>query len=118
MHEFGVMTYLLAGVEEKARELGARRILAVNLVIGDRASIVDDLLLYYFDALTPGTLADGAVLNVRRVPMRFHCAHCDEPYTPEGFDFRCPRCGWLGQVTDDGGELLVESIEIEEGNVP
>ena len=113
MHEFGLMTYLLDGVEEKARELGASRILAVNLVIGDRASIVDDLLLYYFDELTPGTLAAGAQLNVRRVPMRFDCESCAGPYLPKGIDFRCPHCGALGRMTQDGSELLVESIEIE-----
>ena len=77
-------------MEEQARQAGASRVLAINLVMGERASVFDDLLLFYFDLLTPGTLAEGAQLNVRRTPMRFHCAACDRDYTPRGRTFRCP----------------------------
>lgn len=110
MHEFGLMTQLLEAVEAKAQELGSRPVLAINLLIGDRASIVDDSLLYYFEMLTPGTLSEQAELNVRRVPSRFYCANCDDKYTPTGGDFRCPCCGQVGIVTNEGSELLIESI--------
>lgn len=110
MHEFGLMTQLLEAVEGKSREMGSRPVLAINLLIGDRASIVDDSLLYYFEMMTPGTLAEGAELNVRRVPSRFYCANCHEKYTPNGADFRCPTCDQVGVVTTEGSELLIESI--------
>src|ERR1043165_2868073 len=113
MHELSVMSYLLETVEEKAREIGARRVLAINLVLGERASVIDDSLLFYFDYLTPGTLAEGARLNVRRTPMRFHCAGCAQDYSPVDDTFRCPTCGTVGRVTADGSELLIESIEVE-----
>jgi hydrogenase nickel incorporation protein HypA/HybF len=103
----------MEAVEEQAHLAGASRVLAVNLVVGDRASIIDDLLLYYFDMLTPGTLAEGAQLNLRRVPMRFYCSRCNAAYTPAGEDFHCPDCAAIGQLTDEGSELLIESIEIE-----
>jgi hydrogenase nickel incorporation protein HypA/HybF len=110
MHEFGLMSQLLEAVEAKAQELGSRPVLAINLLIGDRASIVDDSLLYYFDMLTPGTLVEGAELNVRRVPSRFYCANCDDKYTLTGADFRCPTCAQIGIITTEGSELLIESI--------
>jgi len=113
MHEFGVMTYLLDAVEDKARELNAARVLAINLVIGDRSSIVDDSLMFYFDMLAQGTLAQGAALNTRRVPNRFRCSTCNTTYEPVGIDYRCPDCGNIGQMTDEGGEFLIESIVIE-----
>lgn len=113
MHELSVMSYLLETVEAEARQRGARKVLSINLVMGERASVVDDSLLFYFDLLTPGTLADGARLNVRRTEMRFHCERCGQDYTPADIDFDCPVCGMVGQVTDAGTELLVESIEIE-----
>jgi hydrogenase nickel incorporation protein HypA/HybF len=114
MHEFSVATQLLEGLEAKARELGATRIIAINLVIGDRASIVDESFRFYFEALAPGTLAEGARLIVRRVPTRFHCDVCDALYVPTGGSFHCPTCGATGHVTSEGSEFLVESIEIEE----
>jgi hydrogenase nickel incorporation protein HypA/HybF len=113
MHELSVMTYLLEAVEEQARQHAASKVLAINLVIGERASIIDDSLLYYFDMLTPGTVAAGARLNTRRTRMRFHCPTCEEDYPRAGDDFACPHCGEVGQVTSDGSELLIESIEIE-----
>lgn len=113
MHELSVMSYLLDAVETRARELEAKQVLAINVVMGDRSSFVDDSLLFYFDMLTPGTLAEGARLNVRRTPMVFYCALCDADYTPTGANFECPTCGVVGRVTDEGSELLIESIEIE-----
>jgi hydrogenase nickel incorporation protein HypA/HybF len=107
------MTQLLQAVETKAEEMGSRHILAINLLIGDRASIVDDSLLFYFDMLTPGTLAEGARLNVRRVPSKFYCYNCGEKFTPSGGDFKCPTCNEVGTVTTEGSELLIESIELE-----
>lgn len=113
MHELSVMSYMLDIVEQQAQQSGARKVLAINLVVGERASFVDDSLLFYFDMLTPGRLCEGATLNIRRTPMRFHCAGCDTNYGPATGSFRCPECGTIGQVTSDGSELLIESMEIE-----
>lgn len=114
MHEFSIMSYLLEAVEEQARQLKARRVLAINLVLGERAGI-DDSLLFYFDQMTPGTITEGAILNIRRTTMKFHCAACDVDYSPvpARADFACPTCGKVGQLVDDASELLIESIEIQ-----
>ncbi len=100
-------------VEQQAQRAGARKVLAINLVVGDRASFVDDSLLFYFDMLTPGRLSEGAKLNIQRTPMRFHCTTCDRDYAPPVESFRCPDCGTVGQVTSAGRELLIESMEID-----
>jgi len=115
MHEFGVMAYLLEAVEQKAQEVGACRVLAINLVVGDRSSIIDDSLQFYFDMMVPGTVVEGAQLNMRRVPSQFYCGRCAQNFIFTGDDFRCPRCGTLGQLSDEGSEFLIESIEIERG---
>lgn len=113
MHELSVMSYLLERVETHADRLGATKVVAINLVVGERSSFVDDSLLFYFDLLTPGTRADGARLNLRRTLMRCHCQGCDRDFHPSGLDFRCPACDTVGQVTDDGSEVLIESLEVE-----
>ena len=113
MHELPIVTYLLESVEAHARELRAARVLGVNLIVGERAGIVDDSLHFYFDMLTPGTLADGARLSVRRTRMRFDCPACAQPYSPSGADFECPRCGQVGQLADDATDLVIESLEVE-----
>ena len=113
MHELSITSYLVDTVDTRARELGATRVLAINLVVGERSGIVDDSLHFYFEMLAPGTLVEGAALNVARTSLTFHCAACDRGYHPADFDFRCPGCGTLGDVVDDGSDLLIESLEIE-----
>jgi hydrogenase nickel incorporation protein HypA/HybF len=113
MHELSIASYLLEAVEEHARKGGATRVLAINLVVGERAGVVDDSLRFSFDLLAAGTLAEGAQIVARRTPMQFRCAKCAEDYAPVAGDFRCPRCGVVGQVVDDGSALKIESIEIE-----
>jgi hydrogenase nickel incorporation protein HypA/HybF len=112
VHELSIMSYLLETVEQEAVRIGARKVVGINLVIGERASVIDDSLLFCFDMLTPGTVAEGATVHIRRTAMRFHCEK-DGHYTRRGDDFRCPHCHTVGRVTDEGSELLVESIEVE-----
>jgi hydrogenase nickel incorporation protein HypA/HybF len=112
MHEISVVTYLLETVEEQARQHGANRVLGIHLVIGERASIVDDSLHFYFDMLTPGTLSHGAKLTTRRVPSQLKCLGCGATYLA-GHDFRCPHCGELGHISAEGSEFYIDSIEIE-----
>lgn len=113
MHEYAVVISLLDAVETQARELGAQRVAAINLVIGERSCIVEDSLRFYVEMLAPGTLVDGAELNIRRTAMRFYCAACDRDYSPTGADFRCPQCREIGQLADDGSRMVIESMEIE-----
>lgn len=113
MHELSVAAFLLERVERHAGRLAAGKVTAINLVVGERSCLGDDALRFSFDLLTVGTVADGARIAIRRTPMRFHCPGCDEAYVPAEADFACPTCQTIGQVTDDGGEMLIESVEIE-----
>jgi hydrogenase nickel incorporation protein HypA/HybF len=115
MHELSIASYLLESVTDHAQQVGAQRVLAIHLTLGERSGVVEDSLRFSFDLLAPGTLAEGAQIIARRTPMRFHCATCGEDYSPHTHytHFSCPRCDAVGQVVDDGSKLLIESIEIE-----
>jgi len=113
MHELAIASYLLESVAAEAQQRGASRILAINLIVGERSGVVQDSLRFSFDLLASGTLAEGAQISMSHVPMRFRCDACSSDYTPQGEDFSCPRCGTFGQVVDDGSALLIDSIEIE-----
>lgn len=115
MHEFSIVTHLLETVETQAHQLEADRVLAINLVVGERSGLVNESLCFYFEMLAPGTVAEGARLNIRRNSMRFECRPCGTEYTPPPGDFHCPNCGAVGQVIDDASEMLIESIEIIRG---
>ena len=74
-----------------------RRILAINLTIGDLTGFVDDSIQFYFDYLSKGTLADGARLAIERIAARVRCGQCGAEYAPpDSRIWTCPNCEALG----------------------
>lgn len=113
MHELSITKHILDIVSQHAQRADAERVTAVNLVVGELTGFVDDSIQFYFDMLSPDTLAEGARLSIRRVPARVRCLNCGEEFRPEGYSWLCPRCEAVGGEIVTGRELLVESIEIE-----
>ncbi|MEI6046081.1 MAG: hydrogenase maturation nickel metallochaperone HypA [Chloroflexota bacterium] len=112
MHEMSVLSSILEIVNQTAKEAGAERVTRINLVIGERANLVDDSLWFAFSLLSRGTLCAEAELNIRHTRLSFYCATCQSNYTPPIDNFRCPVCHQIGQITGDGREMLIESIEV------
>lgn len=113
MHELAIAASLLSRVNVHAERMGATRVAAINLVVGERAGIVDEALSFSFALLAEGTVAEGARLNLRRTPMRFRCPQCAQEFSPVGIHFRCPVCSNPGEIIDDGTALTIESLEID-----
>ena len=114
MHELAIAEQLVKLVEEEARRAEAKRVLAVQLVLGEHSHIAGEALRFHFERLLAnGSPATGAKLHIRREAMRFLCSECDADYTPRVGDWRCPRCGHVGKLVETGDELWVESLEVE-----
>ena len=114
MHELSVTQSILGVAQRHAKQAGARRILAINLVIGDLTGFVDDSIQFYFDFLSQDTLAQDAQLNFERIAPRVRCHACGTDYTPpDSCLWTCPECGALGGEVIAGKEFYVASIEIE-----
>lgn len=115
MHELPATQGLLATAIAAAERAGGRRVRGIDLVVGELSSMMDDSVQAYFDVLSRGTIAEGAVLHFRRAPGEATCFDCAarfpvRPPLPE----RCPTCG-SGFVRVVGGQqFLVESIEVDD----
>lgn len=113
MHEMGITAGILASIEEAAREQGATRINEVRIKIGDLTDIEEFALQFAWEALTPGTMAEGAELKVEHVPGRAKCTMCGEEYGHDKYDPTCPKCGNFIVETLSGRELLIDTIDID-----
>ncbi len=113
MHELPFVENILQITLEHAEKAGAQRVLALNLVIGQMSSIVDDSVQFYWDLLSRGTIAEGAELRFQRVPAVYRCWDCGNTYTLDGEHLACPQCGSVRVQLVQGDEFRLESIEIE-----
>lgn len=117
MHELPVTESILNITNEYARNSGASRVTAINLVIGQLSSIVDDSLRFYWDIVAEDSLCQGATLRFERIPAKLACQDCGLEYTiPERLT-PCPRCSSFNTRVISGEEFYVESIEIEKEEI-
>ncbi len=114
MHELSVTESILKIALDHASKANAARIVAINLVIGDLSSMVDDSIQFYWDVIAKDTIAEGARLRFRRVPVEFQCRSCSERFRPVGEEFSCPKCGSFSLKVITGEEFFVEAIDVEE----
>jgi len=100
-------------VLDHARRANAKRVIKVNLVIGELSGFVGDSIQFYFDILSQETEAEKASLSISRIPARAKCQRCKQEFQPGGMDWLCPECGGPIEEVMGGREFYVESIEVE-----
>ncbi len=113
MHEMGIVSGILSAAVEAAERSGATRITEIRISVGELTEIVDFALHFAFEALAPGTLAEGAVLTVNRVGARSRCGQCQTEFEHDRFEIICPECGTFICELIQGRELTIDSIEID-----
>ena len=114
MHEMAVSQSILEITLDYAERCGAARVTALNLVIGQLSSIVDDSIQFYWDILSKDTLCAGATLNFERIPAEMACLDCEHRYALSRGLEACPNCGGFHVRVAAGDEFRLESIEVEE----
>lgn len=113
MHELADTERLLDVVLQRARAAGARRVVALHVVIGQASTITEDAVRFYWDSISRGTLADGAQLHFRQTPTELLCLNCQQRYPPVQDDPACPACGSLNVKYVAGEEFYLEAIDVE-----
>jgi hydrogenase nickel incorporation protein HypA/HybF len=113
MHELSVTQSILEIALRHAEKAGAKKILQLNLTIGQLSSIVDDSVQFYWDIVSEDTIAKGAKLNFKRIPAVLQCLECNHRYAPTDEELACPTCNSTQIKVVSGQEFLLESIDVE-----
>lgn len=113
MHEMSIVAGVLDAVVPSAQQAGADCVLAISLRIGDMTEVVDEALEFAFEALTEGTLCEGAELRVTKVHPRSLCFECGNEFDHDRFHRACSKCGSYETQVVAGKELEIESIEVD-----
>lgn len=113
MHEMSLAVGILQILEEAAQAQHFRRVRAVVLEIGELAAVESEAMCFCFDAVSRGTLADGANLNVIRVAGQGLCFNCKNTVPLAALYDPCPACGGYPVQPTGGTEMRVKELEVE-----
>lgn len=113
MHEMGIMQGILDASFEAAQNAGKSKISLIKVTIGELTEIQDYALEFAFEALSKGTMAEGAKLEMTFLEPKSTCQDCGHTYTHDHFTMTCPECGSFDVKLMQGRELQIDAIEAD-----
>ncbi len=115
MHELAVTKSILRLVLNSASEIKASKVQAIYLTIGEMRNLEEDWIQRYFDYISASTIAEGARIKVKKIPVVFRCKHCSQEFKASIDDQEivlCPSCSSEDYSLLSGRELMVENMEV------
>lgn len=112
MHEVALCESVLRILQEQAAARDFERVRTVWLEIGQLSCAEPEAMRFCFGAVTRGTLADGARLEIIRTPGRAWCMSCCQPVRMASRSDPCPRCGGHRLQMTAGDDMRVKELEV------
>jgi hydrogenase nickel incorporation protein HypA/HybF len=112
MHEVALAEGVLRIVMDAARAHAAARVHTVWLELGALAHVEPDALAFCFDAVTRGSVAEGAKLEIARAEGTAWCMPCSARVPLSKLGDACPQCGSYQLQVVQGDEMRVTEIGI------
>ncbi|HEY6449886.1 MAG TPA: hydrogenase maturation nickel metallochaperone HypA [Candidatus Cybelea sp.] len=115
MHEASVARAIVDEIVDRASDELIERVFRVRLKIGALTGVFPDALTFVWDAATEGTLAEGSILEIERIPLEIFCKRCvrsrqvEQTHPPLPI---CPVCGDPSAEIVRGRELLITGLEV------
>ena len=113
MHEISLVESLVELIEDERRKQDFSRVRMIRLQVGALGHAEPDALRFCFDAVTNGTIADGARLEIETVPGAGWCSVCRRSMALEERFAACPDCGSVPLRMTAGNEVRLAEMEVE-----
>ncbi len=113
MHEMALTESIVEIAVEAAKEQRAATVKRVIVDVGALSQVEPEALQFCFAAVAAGTIAEGAELEIARVPGAGWCIDCGKSVPLDERFGACPECGGYHVQMTGGDELRVREIEVE-----
>lgn len=100
-------------IEDAARSQGFTKVKTVWLEIGQLAAVEPDAMRFCFDAVTGGSLAEGARLEIIETPGAGRCESCGNTVAMQQQYGLCPECGSPHLQIVAGHQMRVKDLEVK-----
>ncbi len=112
MHELSICQALLSQLETIANDNHADRVTRVHLGVGPLSGIEERSLRNAYPLASADTIAEGAELLIRLIPVCVRCTKCDKESEVKPNQLVCAHCGdWRTRLIS-GDELLLMRVEL------
>ena len=113
MHEMALAESVLQIIEDHALKQRFARVKSVWLEIGALSGVEPEAMRFCFDAVTRGSIAEGAQLEIVAIPGSGWCMQCEDTVAmPERYA-ACPRCRGYELRPSGGMEMRVKELEVD-----
>ena len=114
MTERELANQVLEAVDRAAYQNAVHHVSRVRIAVGVRRHFDFELLDHTFADAARGTVADGAKLLVKLLPVKRSCHGCGRTFEGSARDLGCPHCGHAYTEALTGEEVKLLDIEVDE----
>jgi len=112
MHEMSLCEDMVQLIGEQARLQGFRKVRTVRLEIGKLSCVEPEALRFAFEAVTRGTLCEGARLEIDEADGAAWCAQCRQTVAVRQRFDTCPECGHGPLEIKAGDAMRIGELEV------
>ena len=113
MHEMSLCEGVLRILVEQAEIQNYSKVNRVTLEIGELSCAVPESMELCFTAVTRGTLADGATLEIVRTKGEAWCRACEKVVPVDERFGPCPECGGMEIELRGGDGMRIKELEVD-----
>lgn len=114
MHEMSLAGGILRVVEDAAARERFERVRRLVLEAGALAGVEVRALRFALESIAPGTLLDGAAIEIDEVPGSAWCLRCSASVPIRSRLDDCPTCGSAQLAPTGGTELKVRELIVQD----
>lgn len=103
---------MLKVIEQHAMEKACHHVSKVCLEVGQLAAIDQHALRFGFEAVTQGTIAEGATLEIVEIEGKAKCAFCNKTVHIKQYYDACEVCGHFSLHIIQGEGIQVKFMEV------
>jgi hydrogenase nickel incorporation protein HypA/HybF len=117
MHELSVAESIMHTILEQAALLNNARPVSARISCGQFNTLNDETMRFAFETISEGTLCDGMRLDIRHIPLRATCRHCQTTFEFDVYHPVCTACQHAEFDFEPDAPLLIEAIEFEDSSI-
>lgn len=112
MHELAICQAMMRQVESISADNQAKQVVSIELGMGPLSGVEAQLLQHAYPIASAGTIAEGAELIIKHLPVRVHCSTCGKESEVASNKLVCSNCGNWNTSLLSGDELMLLSVEM------